>query len=74
MLTQRVYKDLREKGIVQVVICGISTTGVVLSTLQGALDVGLHTVVVSDACMDPDPSLHEAMLRWASPLFFFYSA
>ncbi|PWN89845.1 Isochorismatase hydrolase [Acaromyces ingoldii] len=55
---------LRERGIVQVVICGIATTGVVLSTLQGALDVGLHTVVVSDACMDPDPSLHQAMLSY----------
>lgn len=58
----KLVEFLREKGIVQVIICGVATTGVVLSSLQGALDVGLQPIVISDACMDPDPELHTAML------------
>jgi nicotinamidase-related amidase len=40
---------------------GIATGGVVLSTVLQAADLDYCLSVLSDACADPDPDLHQAL-------------
>jgi len=53
---------LRAKNIDTLVLFGIATSGVVLSTLLEASDADYRIVVISDCCADNDPVLHEALL------------
>jgi nicotinamidase-related amidase len=59
--------QLRCDGRDTVVLMGISTSGVVLSTARAAFDLGYRVVVVEDACSDPDRSVHEALVRHVHP-------
>lgn len=52
---------LRARGIEQLVLCGISTSGIVLSTLRRAFDLDYRCVVVKDACFDRDPEVHRVL-------------
>ena len=45
---------LRGLGIGTLVLTGIATSGVVLSTLRQAADLDYQLVVLSDACLDMD--------------------
>lgn len=54
---------LRENKVGEVILTGVSTSGVVLGLVQSAVDHGLGITVVKDACMDPDPELHSALLK-----------
>lgn len=53
---------LRAKEIHTVVLLGISTSGVVLSTLLGACDADYRVVVIEDGCADLDVELHSALM------------
>jgi len=53
---------LRAQEIDTLVLFGIATSGVVLSTLLDACDADYRVVVVSDCCADTDPDLHNALL------------
>jgi nicotinamidase-related amidase len=53
---------LRERGIDTLVLTGIWTSGVVLSTLIDAADRDYRLFVLADACADPDTDLHERLL------------
>jgi nicotinamidase-related amidase len=44
------------------VLCGISTGGVVLSTVRHAADMDYRIVVVRDACADPDAETHRVLM------------
>ncbi|TQS43151.1 cysteine hydrolase family protein [Cryptosporangium phraense] len=50
--------QLRARGVTRLVLAGISTSGVVLSTVREAMDRDYEIVVLSDACADPDPDTH----------------
>jgi nicotinamidase-related amidase len=52
---------LRARNIDTLVLTGISTSGVVLSTVREAADKDFRLVVLSDGCFDPDPDLHVAL-------------
>lgn len=52
---------LRGLGISTLVLTGISTSGVVLSTLRQAADLDYQLVVLSDACVDADPEVHRVL-------------
>ena len=52
---------LRAQGIENLVLFGISTSGIVLSTLRRAFDLDFHCVVVKDACFDPDEEVHRVL-------------
>jgi nicotinamidase-related amidase len=52
---------LRAKNVDTLVLCGISTSGVVLSTLRQAADLDFKVVVLSDACADFDPEVHRVL-------------
>ncbi|GHL67300.1 hypothetical protein ECZU32_52790 [Escherichia coli] len=44
-------------------MAGISTTGVVLSSVASASDADYDVRLVQDCCYDPDRDAHEALLR-----------
>jgi nicotinamidase-related amidase len=63
--------DLREqlntRGIDTLVLAGISTSGVVLSTVRQASDFDYRVLVVSDACADFDPEVHRVLMTKVFP-------
>jgi nicotinamidase-related amidase len=59
---------LRAKGVDAVVMFGIATSGVVLSTLLDAVDADYRVIVVEDCCADRDAELHSALLEKLFPL------
>jgi len=59
---------LRAKEIDTLVLFGIATSGVVLSTLLEACDGDYRTVVIADCCADTDVELHRVLLERLFPL------
>jgi nicotinamidase-related amidase len=55
--------DLRARGVSTLVMAGISTTGVVLSSVAWASDADYDIRLVKDCCYDPDQDAHEALFR-----------
>ena len=58
---------LRAMNINTLVLCGISTSGVVLSTVRRAADMDYKLVVVSDACADRDPEVQRGLMDKVFP-------
>lgn len=58
---------LRANDIDTLVLFGIATSGVVLSTLLEASDRDYSTVVIADCCADRDQELHAALLTRMFP-------
>jgi nicotinamidase-related amidase len=58
---------LRAQGIERLVLCGIATSGVVLSTLREAADKDYALTVLSDLCADFDPEVHVVLLGKVFP-------
>jgi nicotinamidase-related amidase len=53
---------LRANGIDTLVLAGVQTSGVVLSTVRQAGDLDYRLVVVRDCCADPDAEVHAMLL------------
>lgn len=53
---------LRANGLDTLVLFGIATSGVVLSTLLEASDADFRLIVLRDCCADLDADLHEMLL------------
>jgi nicotinamidase-related amidase len=51
-----------------VVLVGLHTSGVVLSTLTEAIDLDYQIVVLSDGCADPNQHLHDTLVTDFFPL------
>jgi nicotinamidase-related amidase len=60
-------QQLRERGIDTLILAGISTSGVVLSTVRDASDRDYRVLVLADATADPDPEVHEFLLERIFP-------
>lgn len=58
---------LRAQGISGLVLTGISTSGIVLSTLREAFDKDYRLTVLSDACADRDEEVHRFLLERIFP-------
>jgi nicotinamidase-related amidase len=58
---------LRANGIETLVLAGIATSGVVLSTARQAADADYGLVVVSDCCCDRDPEVHRVLVEKVFP-------
>lgn len=58
---------LRAKQIGRLILAGISTSGVVLSTLREAADRDYELVVLSDCCADGDQEVHRVLLEKVFP-------
>jgi nicotinamidase-related amidase len=63
--------DLREqldaRSVDTLVLCGISTSGVVLSTIRDAADHDFRIVVLEDGCFDRDPEVHRVLMEKIFP-------
>jgi nicotinamidase-related amidase len=58
---------LRAQGIEALVLAGIATSGVVLSTLRQAADMDLALAVLADGCADADAEVHRMLLEKIFP-------
>jgi nicotinamidase-related amidase len=54
---------LRAGGTGHLVLAGIATSGVVLSTLRQAADLDYRLTVLADGCLDADPEVHQVLLQ-----------
>ncbi len=54
---------LRAQNVDHLILCGIATSGVVLSTLRQAADLDYRLTVLSDACLDSDPEVHRLLIE-----------
>ena len=55
------------KEIKDLVLCGIATSGVVLSTIREAADKDFGLTVLSDLCSDTDQEVHSLLLNRVFP-------
>ncbi len=53
---------LRANGVETLILTGIATSGVVLSTLRHAADADYRLIVASDCCSDRDAEVHRVLL------------
>ena len=53
---------LRSLDVTALVLTGITTSGVVLSTLRQAVDLDYSITVLRDGCADADPEVHRVLL------------
>ncbi len=60
--TTNLSTHLNGRNIDTVVLAGISTSGVVLSTVRDAADRDYRIVVLADCCADPRPKVHRVLL------------
>ncbi|MEV5283574.1 cysteine hydrolase [Streptomyces sp. NPDC051994] len=67
MSTTDLDQQLRERGITTLVVSGISTSGVVLSTVIDAADRDYQLYVLSDGVADPDTEVHNVLLHKVFP-------
>jgi len=58
---------LRSRQIDTLILSGIATSGVVLSTLREAADRDFALTVLSDACLDADPEVHRVLTEKVFP-------
>jgi nicotinamidase-related amidase len=58
---------LRAGQTEHLVLTGIATSGVVLSTLRQAADLDYRISVLSDGCLDADPEVHRVLVEKVFP-------
>lgn len=54
---------LRSKGLNHLVLFGIATSGIVLSTLRDASDKDFRCLVIEDCCFDGDEEVHRVLTK-----------
>ncbi|WP_214416622.1 cysteine hydrolase family protein [Sphaerisporangium fuscum] len=60
-------RRLRDRGITTLVIAGLTTSGVVLSTVTDAADRDYRLYILSDGVTDPDPQAHQTLMTSVFP-------
>jgi nicotinamidase-related amidase len=58
---------LRAGGVDSLVLAGIATSGVGLSTLRQAADLDFGLTVLEDGCLDSDPEVHRVLTEKVFP-------
>lgn len=58
---------LRAGDIDHLVLTGIATSGVVLSTVRQAADLDFGLTVLADGCLDADPEVHRVLMEKVLP-------
>jgi nicotinamidase-related amidase len=61
-------------GITTLILAGISTGGVVLSTVREAMDLDYQIVVIHDACADRDQDVHDFLTEKLFPAHTFVTS
>jgi nicotinamidase-related amidase len=65
--TTDLEEQLRARGITTLILAGISTSGVVLSTVRDAADRDYRLFVLADAVADPDSGVHAFLIEKIFP-------
>jgi nicotinamidase-related amidase len=65
--TTDLHDRLQDLGVDTIVLAGISTSGVVLSTVIEAHDLDYRVFVLADGCADTDPEVHTFLLEKIFP-------
>jgi nicotinamidase-related amidase len=65
--TTDLHDQLQDRDVETIALAGISTSGVVLSTVRDGADRDYRVVVLSDASADPDPEVHEFLTTRVFP-------
>ncbi|MGW6600013.1 cysteine hydrolase family protein [Streptomyces sp. NPDC055036] len=65
--TTDLHEQLRERGIETLILSGISTSGVVLSTLMDAADRDYQVYVLTDGVADHDPEVDRVLVEKVFP-------
>ncbi|GAA5191295.1 hypothetical protein GCM10023322_48340 [Rugosimonospora acidiphila] len=60
-------RQLRDRGVTTLILGGVSTSGVVLSTVRDAADRDYRVLVLSDGSADPDHEVHDLLTRKIFP-------
>jgi nicotinamidase-related amidase len=58
---------LRSLRVDRLVLAGVATSGVVLSTVRQAADLDFELTVLSDGCGDGDPEVHRVLMEKVFP-------
>ena len=58
---------LRDLGVTQVVVAGVTTSSAIESSARSAADYGFHVVVATDAIYDPDAEAHRHSVQRIFP-------
>jgi nicotinamidase-related amidase len=58
---------LNPRRIDTLILGGVSTSGVVISTLRDAADRDYRLLVLADCCADPDPDVHRVLMEHVFP-------
>jgi MFS family permease len=65
--TTDLHEQLRDRALDTLILAGISTSGVVLSTVRDAHDRDYRLFVLADASADPDPEVHDFLTERLFP-------
>jgi nicotinamidase-related amidase len=65
--TTKLSERLAARGIDTLILAGISTSGVVLSTLRDAADHDYRLFVIADVCADQDAEVHRVLTEKVFP-------
>jgi len=65
--TTDLHEQLQAKGIDTLLLAGISTSGVVLSTVRDGADRDYRLIVLSDLCADPEADVHAFLIERIFP-------
>jgi nicotinamidase-related amidase len=65
--TTDLHEQLQARGIDTLILAGISTSGVVLSTVRDAHDRDYRLIVLSDLCADPEADVHTFLVERIFP-------
>jgi nicotinamidase-related amidase len=65
--TTDLEQRLKDRGITTLILAGVSTSGVVLSTVREAADRDYDVYVLADASADRDPRLHAVLTEKVLP-------
>jgi nicotinamidase-related amidase len=58
---------LSAQQITHLVLCGVATSGVVLSTTRQAADLDYQITILADLCRDGDPEVHKVLTEKVFP-------
>ena len=65
---------LRAQGIENLILTGVTTSGVVLSTVGQAFDLDYRLIIVKDCCADPDHETNVFLLEKILPQHAFVTS
>lgn len=65
--TTDLHRQLAERGVTTLVLAGIASSGVVLSTLRDAADRDYRVLALEDGCADGDAEVHRVLFDKVFP-------